>query len=205
MITTNESLTLDAPKEDARQKRTRLSLEEAVLQLASERDVTTASVSELTRRAGVVRTTFYAHAQTPVQLLTKVLSRELDDVRSYLMEELQNGVPKGQFRELTHRTTNQIIDHVMRHHAVYGSMNSASSSYALRTVLGEHVAGCVIRVLEGGYVKAPSSKPDDLAMYATFLAAGTAGAIEHWLLTKQPKSRAALIEAINAMMPDWYA
>src|SRR3546814_11082417 len=67
--------------EDPRVERTRARLAEAVLALAAERDITTASVSELTRRAGVNRSTFYAHADTPVELLTRVLAAELDDVR----------------------------------------------------------------------------------------------------------------------------
>src|SRR3546814_16021520 len=72
--------------EDPRVERTRARLAEAVLALAAERDITTASVSELTRRAGVNRSTFYAHADTPVELLTRVLAAELDDVRRHPME-----------------------------------------------------------------------------------------------------------------------
>ena len=191
-------------KEDARQKRTRQRLEEAVLLLASERDITSASVSELTRRAGIVRTTFYAHANTPVQLLTDVLSKELDDVREALMQELDHGIAPGGFRALTQRTMNKILDHVVRHKGVYGSVNSASSAYALRTVLSKHISGCVIRILEGGHVTPPSTKPDHLRLYASFLATGAAGAIEQWLQSEKPIARAALLAAVNDVLPDWY-
>src|SRR3546814_7891440 len=96
--------------------------------LAAERDITTASVSELTRRAGVNRSTFYAHADTPVELLTRVLAAELDDVRRHTMEQLdRDGLL---LRDLTRSTMREIVAHVVRHEAVYGSLNRISSVFA---------------------------------------------------------------------------
>ena len=181
-----------------------MKLEEAVLQLASERDITTASVSELTRRAGVVRTTFYAHADTPVNLLTSVLSRELDDARDLLLFELAKGVEKGQFRDLTRRSLTKVVDHVLRYEAVYGGASSASSAYALRTVLGGHIADSVFRALEAGYFDAPSRKPEELTLYAAYMATGAAGAIEVWLRLSKPRSREMLLTAIDDVLPSWY-
>jgi AcrR family transcriptional regulator len=193
------------PREDVRRERTRKRLEDAVLELASERDITTASVSELTRRAGVVRTTFYAHADTPMKLLTGVLSRELDAVREALLRELSTKNDRGGFRELTRRTLGLVIDHVIRHEAVYASTNSASSAYALRAVLAEHIASSVYLILDGGYVDTPSSKPEDLEIYATILAHGAAAAVELWLRRPKPRSRDALLSAIAAVHPAWYS
>src|SRR3546814_1690570 len=104
--------------------------------LAAERDITTASVSELTRRAGVNRSTFYAHADTPVELLTRVLVAELDDVRRHTMEQLDRDGPL--LRDLTRSTMREIVANVVRHEAVYGRLYRLSLVFALRIVLAEH-------------------------------------------------------------------
>src|SRR3546814_4869908 len=91
--------------------------------LAAERDITTASVSELTRRAGVNRSTFYAHADTPVELLTRVLAAELDDVRRHTMEQLdRDGLL---LRDLTRSTMREIVAHVVRQDRKSTRLNSS--------------------------------------------------------------------------------
>src|SRR3546814_18051435 len=105
--------------------------------LAAERDITTASVSELTRRAGVNRSTFYAHADTPVELLTRVLAAELDDVRRHTMAQPdRDGLL---LRALTRSTQRAIVAHAVRHGAVSGSLHRLPSVLALRTMPSEHI------------------------------------------------------------------
>ena len=192
-----------AAAEDARIERTRARLTQAVLSLAAERDITTASVSELTRRAGVNRSTFYAHAETPVGLLASVLSRELDDVRRRTMDQLEgDGLL---LRDLTHSTLSEIVEHVVKHQAVYGGHNRASSRYALRVVLAEHVEQSVLIVLREGFVVPPAPGAEAAALYAAFIAHGVSGAVEAWLHLPQPHDPCMLVAAIEAMYPVWYA
>src|ERR1700710_1454932 len=108
---TSDSETDVPVADDARCARTRTNLSAAVLELAAERDITSASVAELTRRAGINRATFYAHAQSPVELLTRVLAADLDLVRRMTTERLdQEG---ALLRDLTRETMRQILDHVL--------------------------------------------------------------------------------------------
>jgi AcrR family transcriptional regulator len=189
--------------EDARIERTRGRLAEAVLALAAERDITTASVSELTRRAGVNRSTFYAHAQTPVELLTRVLAAELDEVRRRTMTQLER---QGLLmRDLTRSTLHEIVDHVVRHEAVYGGSGRASSTFALRVVLAEHVEQSVLIVLAEGFAVPPIPGPDAARLAAAFIAHGAAGAVEAWLRLPAPRDEAMLLAAVEAMYPPWYA
>jgi len=189
--------------EDARFERTRARLAEAVLTLASEQDITTASVAELARRAGINRTTFYSHAESPVQLLTRVLSQDLDDVRSRTVKQMdRDGLL---LRDVTRTTLQEIINHVLRHEGVYGSNNLTSSMYSLRVVLAEHVEASVLQVFQAGFVTPPQSDPQSAALHAAFIAHGVAGAVEAWLRFPLPRSSELLLEAVEAVYPSWYA
>lgn len=65
------------PEDDPRYQRTRKALLDALLALAAERPAVTISVSELTSRAGVSRSSFYAHASSPADLLADHLIASL--------------------------------------------------------------------------------------------------------------------------------
>ncbi|MAF88606.1 MAG: TetR family transcriptional regulator [Pseudomonas sp.] len=189
--------------EDVRIERTRARLAEAVLGLAAERDITTASVSELTRRAGVNRSTFYAHAQTPVELLTRVLSAELDEVRRRGMAQLErDGLL---LRDLTRSTLLEIVEHVLRHEAVYAGAGRASSKFALRVVLAEHIEQSMLTILREGYVSPPMPGAEAAALYAAYLAHGATGAVEAWLSLPAPRDERMLLAIIEAMYPPWLA
>lgn len=189
--------------EDVRIERTRMRLFEAVLEMAREGDITTASVAELTRRAGINRGTFYAHAGSPVQLLTKVLSQELDEVRRQTAIRMESDGLL--LRDLSQETLEQIVDHVVRHEQVYDSPDRASSMYALRVVLAEHVEQSVLSVLDGGFARSPLKGEAATAMQAAFLAHGVAAAVEVWLHIAKPRDRSQLSEAVASMYPAWYA
>ncbi|MDP5306282.1 TetR/AcrR family transcriptional regulator [Paracoccus spongiarum] len=189
--------------EDARIARTRARLAEAVLSLAAERDITSASVSELTRRAGINRSTFYEHAQTPVELLTRVLSCELDGVRRRGMDQLErDGLL---LRDLTRSTLHEIFEHVLKHEAVYGGAGRASSKYALRVVLAEHIEQSILTMLREGFVTPPVPGPEAAPLYAAYLAHGATGAVEAWLRLPPPRDEGMLLAAIEAMYPSWLA
>lgn len=189
--------------EDARITNTRRRLVEAVLQLASEKSITNTSVLEITQRAGINRSTFYAHADSPMQLLTRALSAELDEVYRAAMEEIErDGLL---YRDLTRHAMNQIADHVIRHEAVYAGSAHGSSLFALRVVLAEHVERSVLNIFREGFSGAPVCTPEAAMLYAGFLSHGIAGAFEAWLRLPAPRNRELLLSAVEAMYPSWYA
>lgn len=188
---------------DVRAERTYACLAGAVLSLAAERDITNASVTELTRRAGVNRSTFYAHAQTPVELLTRVLSAELDEVRRHGMHQLErDGLL---LRDLTRSTLLEIFEHVLRHEAVYSGLSRASSKFALRVVLAEHIEQSMLTIFRGGFVLPPIPGSDQASIFSAYLAHGATGAVEAWLQLPSPRDQRMLLSAIEAMYPAWLA
>jgi AcrR family transcriptional regulator len=197
------SVPLKEAPDDARFDRTRKRLTLAVLELASEHDITAASVAELSRRAGINRSTFYSHAKTPVELLARVLSEDLDNVREHTAEQLANDGLL--LRDVTRTTLREIIDHVVRYESVYGSANRASSMYALRVVLAEHVEHSVLTVFRDGYVIPPLQGQEPATLQAAFIAHGVAGAVEAWLRLPAPRNQDMLLASVEAVYPSWYA
>ncbi len=65
------------PEDDPRFQRVRDQLVRAVTELAAEKPAEQITVSELTAKAGVARTTFYKHAESPAQLLASHLIRQI--------------------------------------------------------------------------------------------------------------------------------
>src|SRR5882757_5615558 len=63
---------------DPRIVRTAQALEQAIVELASERPVSQITVAELADRAGVTRATFYNRCSSPLELLIQVLFADLE-------------------------------------------------------------------------------------------------------------------------------
>jgi AcrR family transcriptional regulator len=188
---------------DPREERTGRQLTQAVLAMAAERDITHASVAELARQAGINRSTFYAHAATPVALLTRVLNAELDVVRQRTETDMAND--GFLTRDIARQTLDQIIDHVEHRIDIYGGIDRPSSRYALRVVLAEHVEQSVLLMLREGFAVPPIAGTEFEAMFAGYLAHGVVGAVEAWLRLPSPRTHATLIDAVEQMYPAWYA
>ena len=96
---------------DARQKRSQVALHRAIIDLATARDVSSLTVSEITDRAGVNRSTFYAHATSAAELLCAALAAELDAIRDEYLDTLRAGaatdstIRQGTARILGHLET----------------------------------------------------------------------------------------------------
>ena len=189
--------------DDVRIERTRARLAAAVLELASEKNMAATTVLEVTQRAGINRSTFYAHADSPMQLLTDVLSAELNALHLAAMADIElDGLLH---RDITRHALNQIIEHVIHHEAIYAGPPHSSARFALRVVLADHVERSVLAVFQKGFTAAPVRGPEATAVYAGFLAHGIAGAVEAWLHLAAPRDQCLLVMAVEAMYPAWYA
>ena len=67
-------------------KRSIISLQEALLVLLGEQPYHKISVTDLSERSGLTRSTFYAHFQTKDELLESILEEILDQFFGYLYE-----------------------------------------------------------------------------------------------------------------------
>ncbi|WP_432519434.1 TetR/AcrR family transcriptional regulator [Kineococcus sp. SYSU DK006] len=182
---------------DARARRSLERLSTAVLDLAGRKAPETLSVSEVARVAGVHRSTFYEHSDSPSELLRTVLRTELDAVR----ERHLGGQAPPDVALQVHQTTLEVLEHLERHRAVYLRSFASPSDASLRTMLGEHVRASVLLLLERGAVTSPVG---DRALAAQYLAEGAVGALSVWLAGPAPRSAEAFLADYARLVPPWW-
>lgn len=161
---------------DARQKRSQVALHRAIIDLATAREVSTLTVSDITDRAGVNRSTFYAHASSAAELLCAALRAELDAIRDDYLDTLRAGAATD---ATIRQGTARILGHLESHRDLYlRAFDAVGGDSGLRAMLATHFRSAVIATLETGTLVLPDG--DDLGEFlsdgtASFLAAGQRG------------------------------
>ncbi len=190
---------------DARILHTTAALREAILRLAADRPVSTITVADVTRAAGINRATFYSHAVSPGSLLADVLTPELDRIRDDDAEARRAATARGagadELAAITRRSIDAVVEHVVAHRDIYARGLPDSEDASLHRLLVGHLtvsSAQHIRDLD------PADRPallDDVA--AGFVAQGFVGAVEAWLAGPR-RSRRSLVETITLSFPAWW-
>ncbi|OII26477.1 TetR/AcrR family transcriptional regulator [Frigoribacterium sp. MCBA15_019] len=185
---------------DARIVQTTKALHTAIVELASTRAVSSISVADVTRAAGINRATFYSHATSPGSLLTAVLTPELDAIRDEDHALRLEGRADGS--DATRRAMEKVVDHVVRYREIYRLALPDPLDASIHQALARHFEESSVQHL--GTLPA-GSLPEGLAVHiaAGHLAHGLVGAVEAWLGGKRT-SRRALLDTMNLMLPTWW-
>ncbi|MEZ0165172.1 TetR/AcrR family transcriptional regulator [Kineococcus sp. LSe6-4] len=181
---------------DARAQRSLERLSTAVLALAADRAPEALSVAEIARTAGVHRSTFYEHSDSPSALLRAVLRDELDDAR----ERHLGGSAGRDWSSAVAAVTREVLEHLERHRAVYLRSLASPADGTLRTLLAEHFRASILLLGERGVVRSPVA---DLDLVARFVAEGTVGALSSWL-TREHRDPDAFLAAFAQLVPPWW-
>jgi len=189
---------------DARILHTTAALREAILRLAADRPVSTITVADVTRAAGINRATFYSHAVSPGSLLADVLTPELDRIREDDAEARRTAAARGasadELAAITRRGIDAVVEHVVSHRDIYAKGLPDTEDASLHRLLVEHFT-----VSSAQHIRElPTERPtmlDDVA--AGFVAQGFVGAIEAWLAGPR-RSRRSLVETITLSFPSWW-
>ncbi|RYJ04549.1 MAG: TetR/AcrR family transcriptional regulator, partial [Actinomycetales bacterium] len=133
---------------DARRRRSRDRLHRAVLDLARDEAATDLTVTQVADAAGVHRSTFYEHADSPAALLQAALLAELDGLRADLLADPSD--------EAVRQVTHGVLEHVRAHAPIYrrGLAPGAGSS-GLHGMLAEHFLESSRQVLRSGRLRVP--------------------------------------------------
>jgi len=186
---------------DARQQRTRTALSKAILKLAATRPVTEITVSELAAEAGINRSTFYEHSDSPVALLRSTLREELDVIRDrHLIDPTDISVAITD-------TTRDVLIHVESHEAIYArGLALDENAGELHSMLSAQFKQTTRRLLDDGEIILPESANPELlsATVPRYIADGTVGAIEAWLRRPAPRSHDAFLATYRVVLPDWW-
>ena len=168
-----------------------------MLELAGQKSPEALSVSEVARAAGVHRSTFYEHSDSPAELLRTVLRAELDATRE---RHLSGDAPRDWALQVR-QTTLEVLEHLERHRTVYLRSFASPADASLRTMLSEHVRASVLLLLERGAVSTPVQDP---ALAAQYLAEGAVGALSVWLAGPAPRSAEAFLADYARLVPPWW-
>ncbi|MFF1572981.1 TetR/AcrR family transcriptional regulator [Leifsonia sp. NPDC058292] len=186
---------------DARQQKTKARLSETILALATAGPVAEVTVSRLAAEAGVHRSTVYAHAESPADLLGQVLRGELDVLRAeYLLD-----VPAEDAGAAISGVTRAVLHHVDAHDAIYRrGLGEQSGSASLHAMLSRHFEGSIDLLLDQHSVAVPATSEAERRTIARYLADGIIGAIEVWLAGDRPRDVDALLALLARVAPSWW-
>lgn len=115
-------------KTDRRSRKTRAALAEALIELLEQKPLSSISVSELTRRADVNRTTFYAHYQDVFDMFNQ-LKREFCDICGELVDAHAEEIASDVYAPLLH----DILEYFSANKGVF------------RVVLGDNADGSLFQ------------------------------------------------------------
>ena len=202
---------------DARHRRSRAKLAEAVLRLASERPIDEVTASEIAAAAGVNRSTFYAHAASPLALLESVLRAELDALRDrHLASVPDASVPRAAAAEAVTAVTLAVLENIESHAAIYerGLLADGHADgghrgeTSLRPMLAAHFEESS-RQLLAQHALFPSDEDEAAdpllaAMVGPFVANGSVGAIAAWLEQPEPRDPEAFLRSYRRLVPSWF-
>lgn len=182
---------------DARARRSFERLSAAVLELAAVKNPETLSVAEIARTAGVHRSTFYEHSDSPSGLLRAVLRGELDEAR----ERFLGGAHERAWDVAVRDTTLAVLHHLESHRDVYLRSLASAADASLRSLLSEHFRASIRLLVERGAVRSPVADPE---LVARFVADGTVGAVSVWLAGEAPRDPEAFLDDFVLLVPPWW-
>ncbi|WNM25265.1 helix-turn-helix domain-containing protein [Demequina capsici] len=190
---------------DPRFARSAGALEAAILQLAAERPIEDLTVSEIARAAHVSRATFYNHADSPEELLARVLIVDLDAVRGDFLRGAVTTDIVDQWRS----SEVALMSHVLDHEDVYRTglaPTQANRGTALAAILARHFEATMLQYAEAVAPRlfADPSQRLRLEMEAAFASHGLVGAIRAWLLSPAPRDREVASEILVEATPRYW-
>lgn len=192
---------------DPRTLRSQVALTVAIIDLASRQSVSDISITELCRRAGVTRRTFYNHAQSPVQLLRRALTEELDLVRDAMIRDTAD--QDANLEAAVRRSLGSIIDHVQHHRAIYHDPATRRIHPELYQLLSDHFFAAAHTSITTAVRRIPDPGPDAdqraLAtdVLASYVAHAYAGVIETALNNPASATTDFVLDLVIGALPGW--
>ena len=184
---------------DPRVTRTARALEQAIVELASQRPVSQISVAELAYRAGVTRATVYNRYGSPLNLLIQVLDADLQ--RGHRQEEQRRVSGGYTAMDNLRLAISEVADHITRFMAVYQHALHGPADNGVYEALIRHFIDYSQPVL--ARCTHPDLPDTNHQVIAHFVSHGFAGAIKAWL-HDDSVTKHDLVEAAVACTPTWW-
>ncbi|HWG25073.1 TetR/AcrR family transcriptional regulator [Actinospica sp.] len=184
---------------DPRILRSRAALEETLRTLIAERELSQISVSDLTKRAGVDRSTFYEHYSGVDDLAAAACTAVFDELLAALPVPMVR--PKSEKEAKANLA--ELFEHVAEHAALYKSLLGAHGSARVIDHLLQRMA-LVVHAARQRYAR-PTEHAEPLTdelreipydPFAVFVAGAIIGTIIDWLRRGRPDTPEQMAAAI---------
>lgn len=164
--------------EDLRVRRTRLSLQNAFIELTIEKNFSSLTIANITERAMVNRSTFYRHFQDKYDLLDKYMDDlyHLLDLSEAASSEAPDSPPTGLI---------QMMEHVQDRADFYRSMLGPQGYLPFAEKLREYIERRIRRLLPTDITQQPPGQPP-LGMILSSISNAALGSIRWWLENGTP-------------------
>jgi AcrR family transcriptional regulator len=184
---------------DPRALRTRRKLVAAFHAAVADADPAAMSVAALTRAAGVNRTSFYSHFESPEDLAIHALSDLFDVVGDAdILMRAEHRVPAA---EASRRALRDIVWFVGERRDSYARVLGPGAAPRLKLAVAEAFAERTVVSLER--IEGPPSGTD-VQVTARFLAGGVLGVLGAWLgAGPSAMSPDDLVQALTQCLPGW--
>ncbi|MET0589928.1 MAG: TetR/AcrR family transcriptional regulator [Naasia sp.] len=186
---------------DSRQRRTQEKLYSAILSLAEDRAIGEITASETAAKAGVNRSTFYEHAESPAHLLRAALRAEMQAIQDDIYDDVPEHTADNNLK-----ATHAVLDHVERYASIYSRGLGRNDDTALHSMLSGVFRGTVEKMIEHGVIELPASltQAPGPEAFARFLGDGTVGVVDAWLAGPAPRTHDRFIEIYGSVLPGWW-
>ncbi|MFE4254032.1 TetR/AcrR family transcriptional regulator [Streptomyces sp. NPDC056910] len=185
---------------DPRAARTTRALEQAVVELASQRPVSRITIADLADRAGVTRATFYNRSTSPLELLIQVLNADLD--RGHELEERRRARGDLSAEQRVRMAISEVADHMERFAGVYEHALGDPADRGIYEALVSHFAHYAMAFID--CCTHPALPEANHEVIAQFVAHGFAGAIQAWM-ADDGVTKDDLVDAALACAPAWWS
>ncbi|MFE4831277.1 TetR/AcrR family transcriptional regulator [Streptomyces sp. NPDC056672] len=167
---------------DVRVRRSRTALETALRELVAERDLAQLSVSDITRRAGVTRSTFYEHYSDVHELAAAACTSMFDGLVAATPAAGRDLPRDGRSPD---SPLPKLFAHVAEHAALYRAVIGRDGSARVINHLLQRIA-IAVHVSRGPAEAVPPTHADDPAVIphdpaAAFVAGALLGIVLDWL------------------------
>lgn len=190
-------------EDDPRFQRIRAKLTEAILTLAADKPAEQISVSELTSRAGVSRTTFYKHADSPAAFLATHLIAQLAPSMDPLAYLLRDTGPDYLLR--WRETQIALLTHVRHNQRVYSHVFSADGQSVVLAMLSVYFERLFSDYVQEFQRHLDGPQPSDLwvAMAISQQVHNTIAMISSWLRTGMVEEPDVVVATYISLAPPW--
>ncbi|WRS30104.1 TetR-like C-terminal domain-containing protein [Actinomycetaceae bacterium MB13-C1-2] len=191
------------PEDDPRYQRIRARLTNAILELASQKPAEQITVSELTHAAGIARTTFYKHSDSPASFLADYLIEQLHPRLDPLADLLKD--PGPDYLSRWAAIMLDVLEHVQENEDVYSHVFTPDGQSVVLSMMTAYFEGVFASYVQEFSEHVGRVEVTELwkTMAISQQVHNTIAMISSWLRTDLADPPERVLETYLSLVPPW--